>query len=71
MPDEVDRDFLRKLAEWSSDGAPVSTLYADVDGRKYPRKQDYMIRVEHLCDERRCESKKAVSALLLRGKQAP
>ena len=53
MPDEVDRDFLRKLAEWSSDGAPVSTLYADVDGRKYPRKQDYMTRVEHLCDELR------------------
>jgi peptide chain release factor subunit 1 len=53
VPDEVDRDFLRKLAEWSSNGSPVSSLYIDVDGRKYPRKQDYMIRAEHLCDELR------------------
>src|SRR5207249_1161371 len=43
----------RKLAEWRSNGTPVSSLYADVDGRKYPRKQEYMIRVEHLCDELR------------------
>ena len=44
---------MRKLAEWSSDGAPVSSLYIDVDGRKYPRRQDYMLRAEHLCDELR------------------
>src|SRR2546426_1680168 len=48
MPDTIDREFLRKLAGWSADGAPVSTLYLDVDGRRYPRKQDYMLRAELL-----------------------
>jgi peptide chain release factor subunit 1 len=48
MPD-IDRKFLRKLAEWSSDGAPVSSLYIDVDGRRFPRKQDYMMRGAELC----------------------
>ncbi|TMK83461.1 MAG: hypothetical protein E6G44_11740 [Actinobacteria bacterium] len=48
MPDTIDRPFLRKLAEWTSNGAPVSTLYLDVDGRRYPRKQDYLVRAEQL-----------------------
>jgi peptide chain release factor subunit 1 len=50
MP-EIDRPFLRKLAEWSSEGIPVSSLYLDVDGRRYPRRQDYMVRAEQLCHE--------------------
>src|SRR5439155_25940558 len=41
---EVDRAFLRSLAEWRSDGVPVSTLYLDVDGRKYPRRRDFRAR---------------------------
>jgi peptide chain release factor subunit 1 len=45
---ELDRDLVRKLAEWSSEGAPVSSLYLDVDGRRYPRKQDYLVRAEEL-----------------------
>ena len=45
---ELDRDFVRKLAEWSSNGAPVSTLYLDVDGRRFPRREDYMVRAEGL-----------------------
>jgi peptide chain release factor subunit 1 len=48
VPDTIDREFLRKLARWSADGAPVSTMYLDVDGRRYPRKQDYMVRAELL-----------------------
>src|SRR5439155_10177337 len=48
MPDHIDRPFLRKLAEWTSNGAPVSTLYLDVDGRRYPRKKDYLVRAEQL-----------------------
>jgi len=51
MPETIDRDFLRKLADWSADGAPVSSLYLDVDGRRYPRKQDYLIRAEQLCHQ--------------------
>jgi peptide chain release factor subunit 1 len=50
MP-EIDREFLRKLAEWSSNGVPVSSLYVDVDGRRYPRRQDYMVRAKQLCHE--------------------
>lgn len=50
MP-EIDREFLRKLAEWSSNGVPVSSLYLDVDGRRYPRRQDYMVRAKQLCHE--------------------
>src|SRR5690349_15017138 len=56
MVQEVDREFLRKLADWSSNGTPVSSLYVDVDGRKFPRKQDYMVRAEQLCDQLRQQS---------------
>jgi len=56
MLQEVDRESLRKLAEWRSNGTPVSSLYLDVDGRKYPRKQDYMIRAEQLCDHLRSQA---------------
>src|SRR2546428_1851300 len=49
MPDTVDRDFLRKLAGWSAGGAPVASLYLDVDGRRHPRKQDYLARAQLLC----------------------
>ena len=48
---DLDRDFLRKLAEWSSNGAPVSSLYLDVDGRRFPRREDYMVRAEALWDQ--------------------
>jgi peptide chain release factor subunit 1 len=56
MP-EIDREFLRKLAEWSSNGIPVSSLYLDVDGRRYPRRQDYMVRAEQLCHKLHRSSK--------------
>jgi peptide chain release factor subunit 1 len=46
---ELNRELLRNLAEWTSNGAPVSSLYLDVDGRRYPRKQDYEIRADELC----------------------
>jgi peptide chain release factor subunit 1 len=55
MPD-IDREFLRRLADWSAKGAPVSTLYLDVDGRRYPRRQDYMVRAEELCHQLRRQS---------------
>lgn len=35
-----DRDLLRKLADWPVDGHPVTSLYLDVDGRRYPRRAD-------------------------------
>jgi peptide chain release factor subunit 1 len=50
---ELSREFLRSLAEWSANGAPVSTLYLDVDGRRYPRKQDVQVRAEELTHQLR------------------
>jgi len=50
MP-EIDREFLRTLAEWSANGAPVASLYVDVDGRKFPRKQDMLARAQALTHE--------------------
>jgi peptide chain release factor subunit 1 len=35
-----DRELLRKLADWPSDGHVVTTLYLDVDGRRHPRRAD-------------------------------
>src|SRR2546428_6194590 len=51
MSQVIDRDFLRKLAEWSANDAPVASLYLDVDGRRYPRKHDYLTRAEQLCHQ--------------------
>ena len=53
---DIDRDFLRKLASWSADGVPVSSLYLDVDGRRHPRRQDYIGRAEQLCHDLRRQS---------------
>jgi peptide chain release factor subunit 1 len=47
MPD-LDRDLVRRLATWAPDGVPVSSLYLDVDGRRHPRRQDYLTRAESL-----------------------
>jgi peptide chain release factor subunit 1 len=44
----LDRDILRKLAEWNTDGFPVVSLYVDVDGRRFPKRSDYQARAEHL-----------------------
>jgi peptide chain release factor subunit 1 len=35
-----DRELLRKLADWPSDGHVVTSLYLDVDGRRHPRRAD-------------------------------
>ncbi len=40
--------LLRKLADWSTDGFPVTSLYLDVDGRRHPRREDFLTRMEDL-----------------------
>jgi peptide chain release factor subunit 1 len=55
MP-EVTREFLRKLSEWNANGTPVSSFYLDVDGRRYPRKQDFELRADELCHRLREEA---------------
>jgi peptide chain release factor subunit 1 len=44
----LDRETLRKLAEWNTNGFPVVSLYLDVDGKRYPKRADYLARAEHL-----------------------
>jgi peptide chain release factor subunit 1 len=44
----LDRHVLREVADWSTDGAPVTSVYLDVDGRRYPRRADYLVRLEDL-----------------------
>ncbi|HJV03753.1 MAG TPA: Vms1/Ankzf1 family peptidyl-tRNA hydrolase, partial [Actinomycetota bacterium] len=43
-----DRALVRGLASWDPDGAPVTTLYLDTDGRRYPRRSTYLSRAEDL-----------------------
>lgn len=53
----LDRERIRKLAAWETDGLPVTSLYLDVDGRRWPRRGEYVRRAEDLlqraCDEAR------------------
>jgi peptide chain release factor subunit 1 len=53
----ADRQRIRTLAEWDTGGLPVTTLYLDVDGRRRPRRRDYVRRADDLagavCDEAR------------------
>ena len=37
---ELDSSALRDLAGWDPDGLPVSSLYLDVDGRRWPRESE-------------------------------
>lgn len=45
---DLDQALLRKLAEWSPDGFPVTSLYLSVDGRRFPRKTDYEVRLDEM-----------------------
>ena len=45
---DLDRTLVRKLAEWTPGSLPVTSIYLSVDGRLYPRKQDYEVHLEDL-----------------------
>jgi peptide chain release factor subunit 1 len=45
---DLDRTLLRKLAEWTPEPYPVVSLYLSVDGRRFPRRQDYETRLDDL-----------------------
>jgi peptide chain release factor subunit 1 len=53
----ADRERIRSLAGWNTGGFPVTTLYLDLDGRRRPRRRDYVRRAEDLveaaCDQAR------------------
>ncbi len=44
----VDHSVLRKLAAWDPDGVPITSLYLTVDGRRFPKKSDYGVRLDEL-----------------------
>lgn len=44
----ADRERIRTLAGWDTGGLPVTTLYLDVDGRRRPRRRDYVRRADDL-----------------------
>jgi peptide chain release factor subunit 1 len=45
---DLDRAYLRKLAEWDPAEVPVTSVYLSVDGRRYPRKHEYEVQLEDL-----------------------
>ena len=42
---ELDRELVRRLVGWEPGDAPVTSVYVSVDGRRFPRKQDYEMRL--------------------------
>ena len=44
----LDDGLLRKLADWSADGVPITSLHLDVDGRRAVGRGDYLTRLEPL-----------------------
>jgi peptide subunit release factor 1 (eRF1) len=53
---ELDRGLLRKLAEWEPGGAPITSLYLTVDGRRFPRKTDYQVHLDELLRAARAQT---------------
>jgi peptide chain release factor subunit 1 len=46
----LDPELLRKIAGWETNGVPVTSLLLDVDGRRWPKRADYIRRAEDLTD---------------------
>jgi peptide chain release factor subunit 1 len=53
---DLDHGLVRKLAEWAPTGAPITSVYLTVDGRRYPRKSDYELRLGELLRRARTEA---------------
>jgi peptide chain release factor subunit 1 len=52
----LDRMAVRGLAEWDPRGFPVTSVYLSVDGRRYPRKVDYEVRLDELLRRARAQA---------------
>ena len=52
----VDHSAVRKLAQWNPEGIPITSVYLTVDGRRYPRKSDYEIRLDDLLRRGRAQA---------------
>lgn len=45
---QLDGSLVQTLAGWSPEDAPVTSVYLSVDGRRFPRKADYELRLGDL-----------------------
>jgi peptide chain release factor subunit 1 len=52
----VDHSLVRKLAQWDPDGVPITSVYLTVDGRRYPRKSEYEVRLDDLLRRARAQA---------------
>ena len=48
---QLDEELLRKIAAWETNGLPVTSLYLDVDGRRWPRRSQYVRRAQDMIDD--------------------
>jgi len=53
---ELDRGLLRRLAEWDAVVAPITSVSLTVDGRRFPRKADYEMRLAALLRRARAQA---------------
>jgi peptide chain release factor subunit 1 len=53
---ELDRTLLRTLAEWDAGDAPITSVYLTIDGRRYPRRSDYEVRLDELLRRARAQA---------------
>ncbi len=53
---DLDHPLLRKLAGWSPQDVPVTSLYLTVDGRRYPRRADLAARFDQLARAARAQA---------------
>lgn len=53
---ELDHSLLRKLAEWETAGLPITSVYLTVDGRRLPRRSDYVVRLDELLRRARSDA---------------
>jgi peptide chain release factor subunit 1 len=49
----ITEDVVRHLAGFKGDGAPVTSCYLDVDGRRYVRPQDYELQLDVMIRQKR------------------
>jgi peptide chain release factor subunit 1 len=52
----VDHSVVRKLARWDPNGIPITSVYLTVDGRRYPRKSEYEVRLDELLRRARAQA---------------
>ena len=45
---DLSHSLLRRLADWQPGDVPITSFALSVDGRRYPRKTDYEVRLEDL-----------------------